>query len=82
LLRPRFPCPRRSPTPERSQVAATVLALFCLATAAFFHTNFADPNQIFHFIKNLVMTGGLLQVVNYGAGAISVDSKHSKNSAS
>jgi hypothetical protein len=27
------------------------------------------------------MTGGLLQVVNYGAGAISVDSRHSKNSA-
>lgn len=66
----------------RTRVAATVLALFCLATAAFFHTNFADPNQIFHFIKNLVMTGGLLQVVNYGAGAISVDSRHSKNSAS
>lgn len=58
-----------------------MLALFCLATAAFFHTNFADPNQIFHFIKNLVMTGGLLQVVNYGAGAISVDNRHSKNGA-
>ena len=66
----------------QTRVAATVLALFCLATAAFFHTNFADPNQIFHFIKNLVMTGGLLQVVNYGAGAISVDNRHSKNSAS
>ena len=64
----------------QTRVAATVLALFCLATAAFFHTNFADPNQIFHFIKNLVMTGGLLQLVNYGAGAISVDSWHSKNS--
>src|ERR1700732_5065110 len=62
--------------------AAVVLALFCLATAAFFHTNFADPNQIFHFIKNLIMTGGLLQVVNCGAGAISVDNRHSKNSAS
>ena len=62
--------------------AAVVLALFCLATAAFFHTNFADPNQIFHFIKNLVMTGGLLQVVTYGAGAISIDNRHSKDRAS
>jgi putative oxidoreductase len=52
-----------------------VLALFCLATAAFFHTNFADPNQIFHFIKNLVMTGGLLQVVTFGAGAFSIDAR-------
>jgi putative oxidoreductase len=65
----------------RTRAAAVVLALFCLATAAFFHTNFADPNQIFHFIKNLVMTGGLLQVVTYGAGAISIDNRHSKDPA-
>jgi putative oxidoreductase len=62
----------------QTRIVAVVLALFCLATAAFFHTNFADPNQIFHFIKNLVMTGGLLQVATYGAGAISIDNRHSK----
>jgi putative oxidoreductase len=59
----------------RTRVAAAIFCLFCLATAAFFHTNFADPNQIFHFIKNLVMTGGLLQVVTYGAGALSIDNR-------
>jgi putative oxidoreductase len=57
----------------QTRVAAIVFSLFCLATAVFFHTNFSDPNQIFHFIKNLVMTGGLLQVVTYGAGALSLD---------
>jgi putative oxidoreductase len=62
----------------RTRIVALVLALFCLATAAFFHTNFADPNQIFHFIKNLVMTGGLLQLVTYGAGGLSIDNRHSK----
>ena len=62
----------------QTRIVAGVLALFCLATAASFHTNFADPDQIFHFIKNLVMTGGLLQVVAYGAGAISIDNRHSK----
>jgi putative oxidoreductase len=61
----------------QTRIVAVVLALFCLATAAFFHTNFADPNQTFHFIKNLVMTGGLLQVVANGAGAISIDNRHS-----
>jgi putative oxidoreductase len=61
----------------QTRIVAVVLALFCLATAAFFHTNFADPNQTFHFIKNLVMTGGLLQVVASGAGAISIDNRHS-----
>jgi putative oxidoreductase len=61
----------------RTRIVASVLALFCLATATFFHTNFADPNQTFHFIKNLVMTGGLLQIVAFGAGAISIDNRHS-----
>jgi putative oxidoreductase len=65
----------------QTRVAAAVFCLFCLATAVFFHTNFADPNQIFHFIKNMVMTGGLLQVVTYGAGALSVDNRLSKNRA-
>jgi len=63
----------------QTRIAAGVFCLFCLATAAFFHTNFADPNQIFHFIKNLVMTGGLLFVVTYGAGALSIDNRISKS---
>ena len=57
----------------RTRAAAGILALFCVATAVFFHTNFADPNQIFHFIKNVVMTGGMLQIVAFGAGAFSID---------
>jgi putative oxidoreductase len=63
----------------QTRMVASVLAVFCLATAVFFHTNFADPNQTFHFIKNLVMTGGLLQVVAYGAGAFSIDATRSAN---
>jgi putative oxidoreductase len=62
----------------QARVAAGILALFCLATAVFFHTNFADPNQTFHFIKNLVMTGGLLQLLAHGAGAIGVDQGRSR----
>lgn len=60
----------------QTRIVAIVFALFCLTTAAFFHTNFADPNQMFHFIKNLVMTGGLLQLATYGAGALSIDNRH------
>ena len=62
----------------QTRIAAGIFCLFCLATAIFFHLNFADPNQIFHFIKNLVMTGGLLQLVTYGAGALSIDNRRSK----
>jgi putative oxidoreductase len=56
-----------------TRIAAAIFAAFCIATAVFFHTNFADPNQIFHFIKNIVMTGGMLQIVTFGAGALSID---------
>jgi putative oxidoreductase len=63
----------------QTRIVAVVLALFCLATAAFFHTDFADPNQTFHFIKNLIMTGGLLQIVAFGAGAVSIDNRHTKD---
>src|ERR1700692_1927142 len=37
-----------------TRVVASIFALFCLATAVFFHAHFSDPNQTFHFIKNLV----------------------------
>jgi putative oxidoreductase len=63
----------------QTRIVAGVLALFCLTTAAFFHKNFADPDQTFHFIKNLIITGGLLQIVANGPGAISFDNRHSKN---
>jgi putative oxidoreductase len=62
----------------QARIAAAIFCLFCLATAAFFHTDFANPDQIFHFIKNLIMTGGLLQVVAYGAGALSLDGRFFK----
>lgn len=62
----------------QARLVATVLALFCLATAISFHSNFADQNQMFHFLKNIVIAGGLLQIASFGAGAISVDNRYSK----
>jgi putative oxidoreductase len=52
---------------------AVALAVFSLATALSFHSNFADQNQMFHFLKNVMMAGGLLQIVAFGAGAISIE---------
>ena len=60
---------------------AIVLALFSLATAFSFHSNFADQNQMIHFLKNVMMAGGLLQIGAFGAGAISIDNRHSKDRA-
>jgi putative oxidoreductase len=59
----------------RTRAAALILALYTIATAVFFHADFADPDNIIHFMKNVAMTGGLLQVVAFGAGAFSIDNR-------
>jgi putative oxidoreductase len=59
----------------QTRYVAGVLAVFALATAVSFHSNFADQNQMIHFLKNVMMAGGLLQIVAFGAGALSVDSR-------
>jgi putative oxidoreductase len=60
------------------RLVAIVLALFTIAAAVSFHTNFADQNQMIHFLKNVMMAGGLLQIAAFGAGAISLDNRPSK----
>jgi putative oxidoreductase len=57
----------------RTRPVALALAIFALATAVTFHNNFADQNQMIHFLKNVMMAGGLLQIVAFGAGAISIE---------
>ncbi len=59
----------------RGRPVALVMALFAVATAIFFHHNFADQNQMIHFLKNIMLAGGLLQIVYFGAGPLSVDSR-------
>jgi putative oxidoreductase len=61
----------------QTRYVAGVLAVFALATAVSFHSNFADQNQMIHFLKNVMMAGGLLQIVAFGAGALSVDNRRS-----
>ena len=61
------------------RVIAIELALFTLAAGVFFHSNFADQNQMIHFLKNIMLVGGLLQIAAFGAGAISIDNRLSKN---
>lgn len=57
----------------QARMTGLVLAAFTLATAMIFHTNFADQNQMIHFLKNIAISGGLLQVAAFGAGALSLD---------
>jgi putative oxidoreductase len=57
----------------KTRWAAAVLALFCLATAFGVHLPAGDLDNMTHFYKNLVMAGGFLYVMSFGAGAFSVD---------
>jgi putative oxidoreductase len=60
----------------RVRPAAFVMAAFTLAAAVFFHSNFADPNQMIHFLKNIVLIGGLLNIGYFGAGPLSLDNRN------
>ena len=62
----------------QARLVAIVLALFAVVTAVSFHSNFADQNQMIHFLKNVMMAGGLLQITAFGAGAISLDNRLSR----
>ena len=58
------------------------MAVFTLATALSFHNHFADQNQMIHFMKNIAIIGGLLQVVAFGGGKFSVDGWLARRSGS
>jgi putative oxidoreductase len=55
-----------------ARLGAAALGLFCLATAALFHTNFANRNELLHFEKDLAIAGGMFILMLRGAGGYSV----------
>jgi putative oxidoreductase len=48
----------------------------------FFHADFANPDNIIHFMKNMALAGGLLQIVAFGAGPFSVDNRRKSGAIS
>jgi putative oxidoreductase len=56
-----------------TRVGATLLIVFMIPATLIFHTNFADRIQFIMFLKNVAMTGGLLYVLAYGPGPLSLD---------
>ncbi|CAG9265389.1 DoxX family protein [Paraburkholderia unamae] len=62
----------------RARFVAVALAVFSVMTAISFHHNFADQNQMIHFLKNVMMAGGLLQIAYFGAGAFSLDARRER----
>jgi putative oxidoreductase len=59
----------------RTRWVAAALAVFSIAAAFAFHAQLGDQNQLNHFLKNLAIAGGLLQVAAFGAGRFSFDAR-------
>ena len=55
------------------RLVAAALAAFSVVTAALFHAQFGDQTQLIMFLKNIAMAGGLMQVVAFGGGRLSLD---------
>jgi putative oxidoreductase len=70
----------------KTRWAAAAMLIFTVAAALIFH-NFwaaapdAAQNQMIHFMKNVCMAGGLLYVVVFGGGPLSVDGKSADSRA-
>ena len=57
------------------KISATLLSLFCIATAVIFHTDFSNQMQFVSFFKNIGLAGGFLFLVINGAKDFSLDKK-------
>jgi len=55
-----------------------VLSAYAIAAAFIFHRNLADQNQLFHFLKNIAVIGGLFQLIAFGAGNFSLDARRAR----
>lgn len=59
----------------QTRIAALAIAAFTIGATLIAHTNLADQVQQLFFLKNVAVTGGLLVLAAFGAGALSVDAK-------
>jgi len=57
----------------KARISASLLAIFCIATAFLFHFDFVDQMQTIAFLKNLGLAGGFLFIVANGTRDWSVD---------
>ena len=55
----------------KTRWAAALLALLSVGTAFGVHLPIGDQDNMIHFYKNLVMAGGFLYVIAFGAGPVS-----------
>ena len=65
----------------QTRLAALALAGFCVLSAIFFHTDFANQMQMAMFMKNFAIAGGFLLLVAHGPGAYALDNRNQSAAA-
>ncbi|BCL37081.1 hypothetical protein [Nostoc sp. MS1] len=59
----------------KAQIGAILLIIFMIPATIVFHNPLADPSQFNNFFKNLSIIGGLLLILAYGSGHLSLESE-------
>ena len=57
------------------KISASLLSLFCIATAIIFHNDFSNQMHFIAFFKNIGLAGGFLFLVINGSKDFSLDKK-------
>jgi putative oxidoreductase len=57
----------------KARLTALILGVWCIATAMVAHYHPESRDAMIHFMKNVCMAGGFLQIVAFGAGRLSLD---------
>ena len=56
----------------KARFGAMLLIVFLIPTTFIFHPPFADPMQQIQFLKNLSILGGLVLILRFGSGDLSI----------
>ncbi|MBD2500968.1 DoxX family protein [Anabaena azotica] len=59
----------------KTQIGAILLIIFMIPATIVFHNPLSDPSQFNNFFKNLSIIGGLLLILAYGTGPLSLESQ-------
>jgi putative oxidoreductase len=62
----------------KAKIGAILLLIFIIPATIVFHNPASDPSQLIDFWKNLSIIGGLLMIVSFGAGSLSLDARTHK----
>jgi putative oxidoreductase len=62
----------------KTRLVSLGLAIYVLVSAFIGHSQFGDPNQFQHFMKNMAIVGGALAFVAFGGGTYSLDARSRK----